>query len=211
MSCQLQIYSMMAKRTYDDVEEEDSISDDLLNQHYDELENNSMVGKYLTINPINCMINQTNSNWMPSIQTWVWNNLVVLSLTLTFKMLDSEKIGKRQRINKDMRPPSSRHELHPMAILSEKKLKMRQRGKNLKNVLKKSFRGQTLIEIYFAGLELGGGLLAKYQQILSFGQWILSSASHLGQLIFASINNLSLQTFSKFFHFNNWHEIKKEK
>ena len=48
---------MMAKRKYDDVEEEDSISDDLLNQHYDELENNSMVGKYLTINPINCMIN----------------------------------------------------------------------------------------------------------------------------------------------------------
>ena len=32
-------YSMMAKRRYDDVEEEDSISDDLLNQHYDELEN----------------------------------------------------------------------------------------------------------------------------------------------------------------------------
>ncbi|RMX48818.1 hypothetical protein pdam_00001618 [Pocillopora damicornis] len=32
------IYSMMAKRKYDDVEEEDSISDDLLNQHYDELE-----------------------------------------------------------------------------------------------------------------------------------------------------------------------------
>ena len=31
--------SMMAKRRYDDVEEEDSISDDLLNQHYDELEN----------------------------------------------------------------------------------------------------------------------------------------------------------------------------
>ncbi|RMX48821.1 hypothetical protein pdam_00001617 [Pocillopora damicornis] len=32
------IYSMMAKRKYDDVEEEDSISDDLLNQHHDELE-----------------------------------------------------------------------------------------------------------------------------------------------------------------------------
>ena len=32
-------YSMLAKRRYDDVEEEDSISDDLLNQHYDELEN----------------------------------------------------------------------------------------------------------------------------------------------------------------------------
>ena len=32
-------YSMLAKRRYDDVEEEASISDDLLNQHYDELEN----------------------------------------------------------------------------------------------------------------------------------------------------------------------------
>ena len=29
---------MMAKRKYDNVEEEDSISDDLLNQHHDELE-----------------------------------------------------------------------------------------------------------------------------------------------------------------------------
>ena len=29
---------MMAKRKYDDVEEEDSISDDLLNQNYDKLE-----------------------------------------------------------------------------------------------------------------------------------------------------------------------------
>ena len=29
---------MMAKRKYDNVEEEDSISDDLLNEHHDELE-----------------------------------------------------------------------------------------------------------------------------------------------------------------------------
>ena len=29
---------MMAKRKYDNVEEEDCISDDLLNQHHDELE-----------------------------------------------------------------------------------------------------------------------------------------------------------------------------
>ena len=113
------------------------------------LKNNSMVGKYLTINSMNFKINWTNNNWMPSIKTWLWNNLVVLSLTLNFKMLDSEKIGKRQRINKDMRPPSSRHELYLMAIRSEKKLQMRQRGKILKNVLKKSFRGQTLIKIYF--------------------------------------------------------------
>ncbi|RMX48820.1 hypothetical protein pdam_00001616, partial [Pocillopora damicornis] len=35
--------------------------------------------------------------------------------------LDSEKIGKRQRINKDTRPPSSRHEPHPKAIILEKK------------------------------------------------------------------------------------------
>ena len=45
MSCQLQIYSIMAKRKYDDVEEEDSISDDLLNQHYDELEKQQYGGE----------------------------------------------------------------------------------------------------------------------------------------------------------------------
>ena len=36
---------MMAKRKYDDVEEEDSISDDLLNQHYDELEKQQYGGE----------------------------------------------------------------------------------------------------------------------------------------------------------------------
>ena len=47
--------------------------------------------------------------------------------------------------------------------------------------------------------------------------WILASrfssfASHLhvGCLILASLNNLSLQTFSTFIHFNNWHELKKK-
>ena len=33
------------KRKYDDVEEEDSISDDLLNQHYDELEKQQYGGE----------------------------------------------------------------------------------------------------------------------------------------------------------------------
>ena len=149
MSCQLQIYSMMAKRKYDDVQEEDSISDDLLNQHYDELEKQQYGGEISDdqLNELYDQLDQQQSD--AAIQTWVWNNQVVLSLTLNFKMLDSGKIGKRQRINKDMRPPSSRHELYLMAIRSEKKLQMRQRGKILKNVLKKSFRGQTLIEIYF--------------------------------------------------------------
>ena len=36
---------MMAKRKYDDVEEEDSISDDLLNQHHDELEKQQYDGE----------------------------------------------------------------------------------------------------------------------------------------------------------------------
>ena len=36
---------MMAKRKNDDVEEEDSISDDLLNQHYDELEKQQYGGE----------------------------------------------------------------------------------------------------------------------------------------------------------------------
>ena len=36
---------MMAKRKYDDVEEEDSIWDDLLNQHYDELEKQQYDGE----------------------------------------------------------------------------------------------------------------------------------------------------------------------
>ena len=45
MSCQLQIYSMMAKIKYDDVEEEDGILDDLLNQHYDELEKQQYGGE----------------------------------------------------------------------------------------------------------------------------------------------------------------------
>ena len=36
---------MMAKRKYDDVEEEDSISDDLLNQYHDELEKQQYDGK----------------------------------------------------------------------------------------------------------------------------------------------------------------------
>ena len=56
---------MMAKRKYDDVEEEDSISDDLLNQHYDELEKQQYGGENLTINSMNCMNNWTNNNWMP--------------------------------------------------------------------------------------------------------------------------------------------------
>ena len=36
---------MMAKRKYDDVEEEDSIWDDLLNQHHDELEKQQYDGE----------------------------------------------------------------------------------------------------------------------------------------------------------------------
>ena len=36
---------MMAKRKYDDVEEEDSISDDLLNQNYDKLEKQQYGGE----------------------------------------------------------------------------------------------------------------------------------------------------------------------
>ena len=36
---------MMAKRKYDNVEEEDSISDDLLNQHHDELEKQQYDGE----------------------------------------------------------------------------------------------------------------------------------------------------------------------
>ena len=36
---------MMAKRKYDDVKEEDSISDDLWNQHYDKLEKQQYGGE----------------------------------------------------------------------------------------------------------------------------------------------------------------------
>ena len=43
---------MMAKRKYDDVEEEDSISDDLLNQHYDELEKQLYGGEISDDQPI---------------------------------------------------------------------------------------------------------------------------------------------------------------
>ena len=72
---------MMAKRKNDDVEEEDSISDDQLNQHYDELEKQQHGGEIsddhelydqlnqqqldaLNIDSMNCMINWTNNNWM---------------------------------------------------------------------------------------------------------------------------------------------------
>ena len=85
---------MMAKRKNDDVEEEDSISDDLLNQHYDELEKQQYGGEI--------------SN--DQLKTWVWNNQVALSLNLNFKMLDSQKIGKRQRINKDTKKHGISHQ-----------------------------------------------------------------------------------------------------
>ena len=54
-----------------------------------------MVGKYLTIDSMNFMINWTNNNWMPSIKTWLWNNLVVLSLTLNFKNAGFRKNWKK--------------------------------------------------------------------------------------------------------------------
>ena len=40
---------MMAKRKNDDVEEEDSISDDQLNQHYDELEKQQHGGEIVVL------------------------------------------------------------------------------------------------------------------------------------------------------------------
>ena len=57
----------MAKRKNDDVEEEDSISDDLLNQHYDELEKQQYGGEISD--------DQLNGRFYTRDALSVWTNL----------------------------------------------------------------------------------------------------------------------------------------
>ena len=84
---------MMAKRKYDDVEEEDSISDDLLNQHYDELEKQQYGGE-ISDDQLNELYDQLDQQQLDALNIDLGVG-VALSLTLNFKRLDSQKIGKK--------------------------------------------------------------------------------------------------------------------
>ena len=116
---------MMAKRKYDDVEEEDSISDDRLNHHYDELEKQQYDGE-ICDNQLNELNEQLDQQQLDALNIELGMEQSGGALfNFEFQNAGFRKIGKRQRINKDTRPPSSRHELHPKTIISEKKLQMR--------------------------------------------------------------------------------------
>ena len=116
---------MMAKRKYDDVEEEDSISDDLLNQHYDELEKQQYGGE-ISDDQLNELYDQLDQQQLDALNIDLGVEQSGGALfNFEFQNAGFRKNWKRQRINKDMRPPSSRHKLHPMAIISEKTLQMR--------------------------------------------------------------------------------------
>ena len=70
---------MMAKRKNDDVEEEDSISDDQLNQHYDELEKQQYGGE-ISDDQLNELYDQLDRQQLDAlnidlgVHVWVWSD-----------------------------------------------------------------------------------------------------------------------------------------